>query len=96
MHSPLATTSIWLDPQYDLTWHAWSGLAVIGAVVGEFVGANEGLGFLVNSARSVFDIPLVYVAVFTLTVMALLLYTSVHLLEWRVLAWQRHRRGDFA
>jgi NitT/TauT family transport system permease protein len=71
-------------------------LSVIGAVVGEFVGANEGLGFLVNSARSVFDIPLVYVAVFTLTVMALLLYTSVHLLEWRVLAWQRQRRGDFA
>ncbi|MBN1287186.1 MAG: ABC transporter permease [Anaerolineae bacterium] len=73
-------------------------LSVIGAVVGEFVGANAGLGFMINSARSVFDTPTVYVAVFTLTLMALALYGLVGSLERRLLAWQRRREqpGSFA
>jgi len=41
-------------------------LSVIGAVVGEFVGADEGLGFLVNIGRGLYDTPLVFVAVFLL------------------------------
>jgi NitT/TauT family transport system permease protein len=65
-------------------------LAVIGAVVGEFVSANAGLGFLINLARSQYDTPLVLVAVFTLTVIARLLYSVVSLLERRVLSWQKH------
>ena len=63
-------------------------LAVIGAVVGEFVSANAGLGFLITLARNQFDTPLVIVAVITLAVMARLLYGAVALLERRVLAWQ--------
>ena len=65
-------------------------LAVIGAVVGEFVSANAGLGFLITLARNQFDTPLVLVAVMTLAVMARLLYGVVVLLERRVLAWQAH------
>jgi NitT/TauT family transport system permease protein len=65
-------------------------LAVIGAVVGEFVGASEGLGFLVVSARSRFDTPLVLVAVFTMTALALSLYLLISLLEWVLLRWQHH------
>ncbi len=65
-------------------------LSVIGAVVGEFVGANAGLGFLINLARSTYDTPLVFVAVFTLTVMALAMYGAVDWLEKRLLAWQRN------
>jgi NitT/TauT family transport system permease protein len=65
-------------------------LAVIGAVVGEFVGANAGLGFLVISARSRFDTPLVLVAVFTMTALALSLYLLISLLEWGLLRWQRY------
>jgi NitT/TauT family transport system permease protein len=66
-------------------------LAVIGAVVGEFVGASEGLGFLVVSARSRFDTSLVLVAVFTMTLLALLLYSCVSLLEHVLLKWQRNQ-----
>lgn len=69
-------------------------LAVIGAVVGEFVSANAGLGFLINLARSQYDTPLVIVAVLTLTVMARLMYGAVSLLERRVLAWQARARRD--
>jgi len=63
-------------------------LSVIGAVVGEVVGADEGLGLLINIGRGVYDTTLVYVAVFTLIFMALAIYGSVSLLERRLLAWQ--------
>ena len=63
-------------------------LAVIGAVVGEFVSANAGLGFLITLARSQYDTPLVIVSVITLALIARLLYGLVTLLERRVLAWQ--------
>jgi len=64
-------------------------LAVIGAVVGEFVGADRGLGFLINVGRGVYDTALVFVAIFTLVAMALSIYAIVSLLERRLLAWQR-------
>jgi NitT/TauT family transport system permease protein len=64
-------------------------LAVIGAVVGEFIAANAGLGFLLNTARQRYDTPLVFVSAITLAVIAGALYFCVVLLERRVLAWQR-------
>ena len=67
-------------------------LAVIGAVVGEFVSANAGLGFLITLARNQFDTPLVLVAVITLAVIARILYGTVALIERRVLSWQNHSR----
>ena len=63
-------------------------LAVIGAVVGEFVGADRGLGFLINRARGQYDTALVFVGVLALVVMALSLYGFVLLLERRLLSWQ--------
>jgi NitT/TauT family transport system permease protein len=63
-------------------------LSVIGAVVGELVGADRGLGFLINVGRGQYDTALVFVAIITLIVLALTLYGSVILLESRLLAWQ--------
>lgn len=68
-------------------------LAVIGAVVGEFVGADRGLGFMVNVGRGMYDTALVFVAVFTLVTMAMGIYALVSYAEKRLLAWQR-RPGD--
>jgi NitT/TauT family transport system permease protein len=65
-----------------------AALSVIGAVVGELVGANRGLGFLVNVGRGQYDTALVFVAVFTLIVLALGLYGGVSYMESRLLAWQ--------
>lgn len=64
-------------------------LAVIGAVVGEFVGADRGLGFLVKLGRGLYDTALVFVAIFTLVCLAMLLYGAVALLESRLLSWQK-------
>lgn len=66
-------------------------LAVIGAVVGEFVVANAGLGFMINIARSTYDTPMLFVAVIMLAVIAGGLYFLVSLLERRLLAWQRRQ-----
>lgn len=63
-------------------------LSVIGAVVGELVGANEGLGFLINIGRGVYDTTLVYVAVIALIALAMSLFSLVVLLERYLLAWQ--------
>jgi len=63
-------------------------LSVIGGVVGELIGANSGLGFLINVARGQYDTALVFVAVFTLVALALSLYGIILLLEKRFLAWQ--------
>ncbi len=62
-------------------------LSVIGAVVGEFVGSDRGLGFLVNLARGLFDTPLMFVALFTLMAIALVLYLAVSWLEHWLLKW---------
>jgi NitT/TauT family transport system permease protein len=64
-------------------------LAVIGAVVGEFVGSDRGLGFLINVGRGQYDIALVFVAVFSLVAMALVLYGLVVFFENKLLAWQQ-------
>lgn len=64
-------------------------LAVIGAVVGEFVGADRGLGFLINVGRGQYDTALVFVAVFVLIALALLLYGLVVGLERRLLWWRK-------
>lgn len=65
-------------------------LSVIGAVVGELVGANHGLGNLITRGRVSYDMPLVYVGVFLLVIMALALYALVSMLEKKFLTWQEN------
>jgi NitT/TauT family transport system permease protein len=64
-------------------------LSVIGAVVGEFVGADRGLGFLVNLSGGLFDTPLTFVALFVLGSIAISLYLAVAALESFLLSWKR-------
>jgi len=57
-------------------------LAVIGAIVGEWAGADRGLGYLVNLARgSLFDIPLMFATLVTIAAIGVLLYLAVVLVE---------------
>jgi NitT/TauT family transport system permease protein len=70
-------------------------LSVIGAVVGEFVGAAAGLGALIMLARSQFDTPLVFVAVLTLAIMARTVYGVIAWIERRALRWQRNDVGSW-
>ncbi len=64
-------------------------LSVIGAVVGEFVGADRGLGYLINLSKGLFNTPLMFAAIFTLSIISLILYLIVTGLEHWLLAWRQ-------
>ncbi len=64
-------------------------LSVIGAIVGELVNAQDGLGYLLQLGDFQYDTSMVYVAVFMLIVLALMLYGMVTLLERKFLKWQQ-------
>lgn len=57
------------------------GLALTGAVVGEYIGSREGLGRMIQYAGSTYDIALIWVGVFTLALLSAILYLVVSLLE---------------
>jgi NitT/TauT family transport system permease protein len=57
-------------------------LAVVGAIVGEWAGADRGLGVLINLARgSLFDIPLLFATLVTIALLGVVLYVLVVLVE---------------
>ncbi|MCL4269888.1 MAG: ABC transporter permease [Anaerolineales bacterium] len=64
-------------------------LSVIGAIVGELVDAEQGLGFLLQLGDFQYDTSMVFVAVFMLIALALSLYGVVTLLEKKFLKWQK-------
>jgi NitT/TauT family transport system permease protein len=60
-------------------------LAVIGAIVGEWAGADKGLGVLINVARaSLFDTPLMFAALATLAMLGVTLYLVMVFIERRL------------
>ena len=60
-------------------------LAVVGAIVGEWAGAERGLGVLLNLARgSLFDIPLMFATLVTIAMVGIVLYLAVVLVERRL------------
>jgi len=60
-------------------------LAVVGAIVGEWAGAERGLGVLINLARgSLFDIPLMFATLLTIALVGIVLYLAVVLIERRL------------
>ncbi|RMG71208.1 MAG: ABC transporter permease [Chloroflexi bacterium] len=58
-------------------------LSVIGAVVGEFIVANEGLGVLITEARGSYNTPLVFVSAISMSALASTLYSIVAFIERR-------------
>ena len=57
------------------------GLALTGAVVGEFIASQHGLGRAILYAGQTYDIALVWVAVLVLSALAMLMYLAVSWLE---------------
>ena len=68
--------------------HAAFGFALIGAVVGEYAGADKGLGLLIANAQGTFDAAGIYAAMILITVIALAAESLLTLAERRLLSWQ--------
>jgi NitT/TauT family transport system permease protein len=62
-------------------------LAVIGAVIGEFVGGNRGLGYLILVANQDLDTPLAFAALLVLSLAGILLYAAIELAERLLIPW---------
>jgi NitT/TauT family transport system permease protein len=62
-------------------------LAVIGAVIGEFVGSTEGLGNLLLVANSQLDSPLAWAALLWLSVLGMVLFLAVVVAERILMPW---------
>jgi NitT/TauT family transport system permease protein len=61
--------------------------AVIGGVIGEFVGSDQGLGYLILISTSQSRTPLAFGALLLLTIMSIVLYYAVELIERLVIPW---------
>jgi NitT/TauT family transport system permease protein len=68
--------------------HTSVGLAFVGAVVGEYLGSSQGVGYLILQAEGSFDINTVMAGIVVLTAFALALDAAVGKIEKRLMKWQ--------
>jgi NitT/TauT family transport system permease protein len=68
--------------------HTSVGLAFVGAVVGEYLGSAQGVGYLILQAEGTFDINTVMAGILVLTAFALVLDALVGRVEKRLMKWQ--------
>ena len=68
--------------------HTAVGLAFVGAVVGEYLGSSQGVGYLILQAEGSFDINTVMAGILVLTAFALLIDAAVGRVEQRLMKWQ--------
>ncbi len=76
-----------------MTWmfsslHTSVGFALVGAVVGEYLGSSAGLGYKIHEAESVFDVTGVFAGMLILAVFVILIDAVVTLVENRLLVWR--------
>lgn len=71
-------------------------LAVVGAVVGEFVGSNSGLGYVLQKANGTFDLPLMFAALVILSMIGVILFLVLELIERWLMPWHASQRHDLA
>jgi len=68
-------------------------LAIVGAIVGEFIGANEGLGYVLIFANGTFDTTLIFAALVLISILALICYAAVGFVEDSFIWWHVSKRG---
>jgi NitT/TauT family transport system permease protein len=68
--------------------HTSVGFAVVGAVVGEYLGSAAGLGYLIQQAEGIFDVAGVFAGMFVLAAFVIVIDTLVTLVEKRLLVWR--------
>jgi NitT/TauT family transport system permease protein len=98
--SPLQVTFTVVLPS-AMTWiiaslHISFGFGLIGAVVGEFLGARHGLGLLIATAQGSFNANGVFAAMVVLAALALVVDFAIGTLERRAVAWRPAQGIDSA
>jgi NitT/TauT family transport system permease protein len=73
--------------------HTAVGFAVVGAVVGEYLGSAAGLGYLIQQAEGIFDVAAVFAGMFVLSAFVILIDLLVTVVERRLLVWRPDGAG---
>ena len=89
---------------YSMPWSMFKTLAgldlgragMIGAIVGEFISSNRGLGFMIIDSQSEWDIAGVFAAIFSIFLMVLCLNAVVSFMERKFLRWRPPEGGEIA
>lgn len=70
-------------------------LAVVGAVVGEFVGSNSGIGYLLQRSIGNFELPTMFAALVILALIGVILFWLLDVIERFAIPWHASQRQDF-
>ena len=76
-------------PSIIATFRINIGFGLVGAVVGEFISSQRGLGHMIYTASSLYDLDSVWVGLFTLMVVGFILYYVIDIIERRSLPWKQ-------
>jgi NitT/TauT family transport system permease protein len=76
-------------PSIIATFRINVGFGLVGAVVGEFISSQRGLGHLIYTASSLYDLNTVWVGLFTLMIMGFILYYVIDSIERASLPWKQ-------
>jgi NitT/TauT family transport system permease protein len=74
--------------------HISFGFALVGAVVGEFLGSRQGIGLLIATAQGTFNAAGVFAAMIVLAIVALAAESLISLLENRLIKWRPAQLAD--
>jgi NitT/TauT family transport system permease protein len=66
-------------------------MCVVGAIVGEFIASEKGLGYLIRDAQAFIDMPTMFACLILLSVMGLLLFSCIQLLEKLCMPWNNRK-----
>jgi NitT/TauT family transport system permease protein len=82
LRAPIATPHLFTGCKVAITF------AVIGAVIGEFVAAQEGLGYMILMSTAQSQTPLAFAAIILLTFISVVLFYAIEILERRLVTWR--------
>lgn len=81
-------------PAIIATFRINIGFALVGAVVGEFISSQHGLGHVIFVASSLYDLNTVWAGLFTLMLVGFVFYQMVEITERRLLPWKQQLGGS--
>jgi NitT/TauT family transport system permease protein len=76
-------------PAIIATFRINVGFGLVGAVVGEFISSQKGLGHLIFTASSLYDLNTVWLGLFTLMLIGFVLYFVIDVIERALLPWKQ-------
>ncbi|MDE2446837.1 MAG: ABC transporter permease [Alphaproteobacteria bacterium] len=74
--------------------HLSFSFAIVGAIVGEFIGSNKGIGHVIQLARGLHDVPLMFAAIIVVLVVVLAAEYAMTLIEHRLVKWRPASSSD--